>query len=132
MISDKLLQELQDRGMEVPKSSEGVIIKVHAPSTSLPTISLTCELLGSKFDMQMAVFDDIVYDVILGGYCPILYKLMSAAIADIPQEILTIQTRQTVLEDDSKPPLEPDANSIALRDDQKADLTLTDLWTAAE
>ena len=95
IVSDGLVHELARNGTQIINPSEDVTIKgVHAPFTSLPTIHLSCELCGSKFDMKMAISNDISHDVILGRDCPKLYDLMTNAITEIPQEIMDVQTRQ--------------------------------------
>ena len=95
IVSDGLVHELARNGTQIINPSEDVTIKcVHAPFTSLPTIHLSCELWDSKFDMKMAISNDISHDVILGRDCPKLYDLMTNAITEIPQEILAVQTRQ--------------------------------------
>ena len=82
-------------GTQMINPSEDVTIKgAHAPFTSLPTIHLPCVLHDSKFDMKMAISNQISHDVILRRDCPKLYDLMTNAITEIPQEILVVQTRQ--------------------------------------
>ena len=95
IVSDGLVHELATNGTQIINPWEEVTIKgVHASFTSLPTIHLSCELCDSKFDMKMAISNDISHDVILGRGCPKLYDLMTNAITEIPQEILAVQTSQ--------------------------------------
>ena len=95
IVSDGLVHELAKNGTQIINPSEDVTIKgVHTTFTSLPTIHLSCELCDSKFDMKMAISNDISHDVILGRDCAYLYDLMTNANTDIPQEILAVQTRQ--------------------------------------
>ena len=104
IVSDGLVHELARNGTQMINPSEDVTIKcVHAPFTSLPTIHLPCDLCDSKFDMKMAISNDISHDVILGRDCPKSYDLMTNAITEIPQEILAVQTRkQSKVEDQSQ------------------------------
>ena len=95
IVSDGLVHELARNGTQNINPSEDITIKgVHAPFTSLPTIHLSCELCNSKFDLKIAISNDISHDVILRRDCPKLYDLMTNAITEIPQEILAVQTRQ--------------------------------------
>ena len=95
IVNDGLVHELARNGTQIINQSEDVTIKgVHTPFTSLPTIHLSCELCDSKYDMKMAISNDISHDVILGRDFPKLYDLMTNTITDIPQEILAVQTRQ--------------------------------------
>ena len=95
IVSDGLVHELARNGTQIINPSANVTIKgIHAPFTSLPTIYLSCELCDSKFDMKLAISNDISHDVILRRDSPKLYDLMTNAITEIPQEILAVQTRQ--------------------------------------
>ena len=81
IVSDGLVHKLAKNGTQIINPSEDVTINgVHAPFTSLPMIHLPCQLYDSKFDMKMAISNDISHDVILRRVCPKLYDLITNAI----------------------------------------------------
>ena len=112
-INASFVGQLGTFGRTMPQPTSTVRVKgVHGKIVELLVIKLACHLLREETQTEMAVSDDICYDVLLGLNCPLLFKLLHAATDDnIPETLAVIRQRQ---EEDPSAELETEKEKFPL------------------